>query len=119
VYETTPIRGCGGIDALVAGKDGLVYGFAGKYLFLFDPRSQRVVKTVEHGLGHVIYNAVGIGPKGRIYGLCPTGVFTVDTRALRARVLGVSPEGVSGGFAIRGRQIYFISGPQVYSYTLP
>jgi hypothetical protein len=119
VFETVPVPGQGGVAALAVGRDGLVYGFAGTTMFVFDPRTQKVLETATHELGAVIFNAVGPGPGGELYGLASGGIFTIDVEKRRPRVLAKYPGGIEGGFAIRGRQIFFTSGPQIVSYTLP
>jgi hypothetical protein len=119
VFETVPVRAEGSISALAVGQDGMVYGFAGPTMFVFDPRAQKVIETAPHELGTVIYNAVGPGPGGELYGLAQGGIFTIDIAKRRPRVLAKYPGGIQGGFAIRGREIFFTSGPQIVSYTLP
>jgi len=119
LFEIVPAPGQGGISALAVGRDGLVYGFAGPTMFVFDPATQKMLETAEHGLGGVIYNAVGPGPDGELYGLASGGIFTIGQEKRRPRVLAKYPDGIHGGFAIRGRQVFFTSGPQIVSYTLP
>ncbi len=117
--ELVPVPGQGAVSALVCGKDGLVYGFAGAALFVFDPAQRRVVSQAAQDIGGVIYNALFTGPDDRLLGLCSKGVFEIDTAARRARLLAVYPGGVEGGWALRGRTVYFTSGPQIVSWTMP
>lgn len=119
VFETVPVPGHGSIDALAVGRNGLVYGFAGDTMFVFSPREAKVIHTTPNPLGGVIYNAVGPGPEGKLYGLYGRGIFTIDEQSHEMRQVAEYPDGVGGGFAIRGRQIFFTSGPNVVSYTLP
>jgi len=119
IFETVPVPGEGTIGALAVGKDGMVYGFAGATLFVLDPKEQRVVDSAPHGLGGVIYNAVFPGPEGQLYGLASNGIFTIDPATRRPRILANYPGGIHGGWAIRGREVFFTSGPQIVSYTLP
>jgi hypothetical protein len=119
LLEIVPAPGQGSIDALAVGKDGLVYGFAGATFFVFDPKEQKVVVHAPHNLGGVEYNAVFPGPDGTLYGLCSKGVFSIAPATQRPAMLASYPGGVGGGFAIRGRQIFFTSGPDIVSYTLP
>lgn len=119
LFETVPVPGQGAVQALAVGRDGLVYGFAGPTMFVFDPVAREVIEKKPHGLGAVIYNAIGSGPNGELFGLATGGIFTIDTAAREARILAAYPGGITGGFAIRGRRIYFISGPQIVSYALP
>jgi len=119
LFETVPVPGEGTISALAVGKDGMVYGFAGATLFVFDPQQQQVVDTAPHELGSLIYNAVFPGPDGNLYGLASNGIFTIDPATRRPRILAAYPGGIRGGYAIRGREVFFTSGPQIVSYTLP
>jgi len=119
LFETVPVPGQGTIGALAVGRDGLVFGFAGETMFVFDPKTQKLVDQAPHELGGVVFNAVGPGPKGELFGLASAGIFTIDTAKRRPKVLAQYPDRVSGGFAIRGNRIYFTSGPQIVSYTLP
>ncbi len=119
VFETVPVPGAGTIDALALGRNGMVYGFAGDTMFVFSPREGKVVHTAPTGLGSVIFNAVAPGPEGKLYGLYSKGIFTVDETTHEARSVAEYPDGINGGFAIRGRQVFFTSGPTVVSYTLP
>ena len=118
-FETVPVPGEGASTALATGPDGLVYGVAGPSLFVFDPATREIVDTSEHGLGQVIYNAVAPGPDGELYGLSMGGIFTIDRQSRRVKLLARYPDGITGGFAIRDRRIYFASGAQIVSYELP
>lgn len=118
-FETVPVAGEGSVQALATGPDGLVYGFAGASMFVFDPKQERVIATSEHGLGSVIFNAVGPGPDGELVGVARGGVFTVDRDAGAAKLLAEYPGGITGGFAIRGNRVYFTSRAQIVSYELP
>ncbi len=119
LFETVPVPGEGSITALAVGKDGMVYGFAGATLFVFDPKTQKVINSAPHGLGGVHYNAVFPGPDGNLYGLASNAIFTIDPATRRAKIIATYPGSIHGGYAIRGREIFFTSGPQIVSYTLP
>jgi outer membrane protein assembly factor BamB len=119
LFETVPVPGAGTITSLACGSDGLVYGFAGNTLFVFDPGEQKVIDTVVHDLGSVVYNAVFPGPDDRLLGLSSKGIFDLDPATRRPRLLAAYPGRIEGGWALRGRTIYFTSGPQILSWTLP
>jgi len=119
VFEVAPVPGQRSINALAVGPDGLLYGFAGPTMFAFDPKERTVLLTRPHGLGNLIANAIGPGPEGKLYGLSRRGIFTIDTEKREARMLARHPGGITAGFAISGRQIFFAKGPQIVSYTLP
>ncbi|MBM3472673.1 MAG: hypothetical protein FJX75_05305 [Armatimonadetes bacterium] len=119
LLEIVPVPGEGTVVALAVGPDGLVYGFAGASLFVFDPQARKVTNSAPQDVGNVISNAVAPGPGGELYGVSSIGVFTIDRAERRARLLAAYPPGVHSGFAIRGRDIFFTSGPEIVSYTLP
>jgi hypothetical protein len=119
LFETVPVPGQGSIDALAVGKDGMVCGFAGGTFFVFDPKEKKVVASAAHGLGNAIFSAVGPGPDGTLYGVTNKGVFSVSPETHRPAMLAAYPGGVTEGFTIRGRQVFFTSGPEIVSYTLP
>jgi streptogramin lyase len=119
VFETVPVPGEGTVAALACGGDGLVYGFAGGTLFVFEPKDQQVVDKAAHDLGSVVYNAVFPGPEAKLYGLSSKGIFEIDPATRRARLLAAYPGRIEGGWALRGRSIYFTSGPQILSWTMP
>jgi hypothetical protein len=119
LLETVPVPGEGTITALAVGKDGMVYGFAGPTLFVFDPQQRKVIDSAPHGLGTIIYNAVVPGPEGNLYGLASNGIFTLDLATRRPRILAAYPGGIHGGCALRRKEIFFTSGPQIVSYALP
>jgi len=119
VFQAVPVPGAGSIQALAVAKDGLVYGFADATLFILDPAQPAVIETAEHSLGGVIYNAIGPGPDGELYGLTSHSIFTIDTAMRRPRVIAEYPDGITGGFAIKGRDVFLLTGPQIVSYRLP
>jgi hypothetical protein len=119
LFETVPVSGEGAVGALAVGKDGLVYGVAGATLFVFDPKERKIIDSAPHGVGSVVYNAIFPGPEGNLYGLASDGIFTIDPATRRPKILANYPGGIHGGYAIRGREVYFTSGPQIVSYTLP
>lgn len=120
LFETVPAIGNSSIEALCVGKDGLVYGFANKrIMFVFDPRTRKIVSAKPSGIGNVIYNAIGRGADGKLYGLHTGGIFTIDEKEHEIKQIVAYPQGIDGGFAIRGKRIYFTSGPRIVSYMLP
>lgn len=118
-FETVAVPGQGTVSALACDKAGLVYGFAGPRMFVFDPARQEVVARAEHDLGNVIYNAVFTGPDGRLCGLSAKGIFEIDPVSRQPRLLVSCPGGIEGGWALKGRRIYFTSGPRILSWGMP
>jgi hypothetical protein len=118
-FETVPVPGARSINDLIAAPNGLVYGLAGRTLFVFDPAKREVLERKAFPVGGSIYNSVALGPDGRIWGLAPEGIFVIDTKTNEASLVAKAPERISGGFDLRGNAIYFISGPAVYRYNMP
>lgn len=120
-FEAIPVPRQGRIDALAVGNNGMVYGFAGETMFVFDPAQMKTIRTVPipNAMGKVIYNALASGPRGKLYGLTSRGIFTIDESTHSVNLLAAYPGGISGGFAIRGHEIFFTQGPQIISYQLP
>ncbi len=121
IFETVVTSENSSIDALCLGKNGLVYGFGNqrRVMFVFDPRARKIISVKPSGLGNVITNAIGRAVDGNLYGLHSGGIFKIDEEKHIVKQIANSPLEVTGGFAIRGKHIYFTSGPQIISYTLP
>lgn len=118
-YQVAPVTGAASITDLIAAPNGLVYGIAGKTLFEFDPETQQITNSQTLPFTSVAYNSVSADNAGRIWGLAETGIFSIDTRTFNVAMVASSPLYISGGFAMGNGNIYFISGPSVYSYTIP
>jgi streptogramin lyase len=117
-FETTPVADARSIDDLVVTAKGMVYGTAAGTLFVFDPESRTVKDRKKLPFGGTIYNSVGFGPDGRIWGLTKEGIFAIDTGSNECRLVAKAPEKITAGFAMREGAIYFVSGPAVYRYRM-
>ncbi len=119
IATSVPVHGAQTITDLVAAPNGLVYGFADSTLFEFDPAVNQVVRTQHTNLSGLIYNSAGIDKAERIWGLSSQGVFMIDTAQFQVTTMGAPPNPITGGFAFSGGTIYFVSGPEIYSYGIP
>jgi hypothetical protein len=63
-----------------------------------------------------VYNSVAKAEDGVIWGLAQEGIFRLDGTRHQASLIARSPAPISGGFALRGDVIYFVSGSDVYRY---
>ena len=113
-----PVAGAQTITDLVAAPNGLVYGFAGTTLFEFDPSLGTVLRTMHEPLPGLIPNSVDVDKAGRIWGLSTKGVFIIDTGELQVTTISTAPGPITGGFALSGETLYFVSGPAIQSYGL-
>jgi len=118
-YQFAPVSGAASITDLITAPNGLVYGIAGKTLFEFNPQTQQITNSQTLPFSNVIYNGVSVDNAGRIWGLAESGIFVIDTSKFNTTMIANSPLQITGGFAMANGNIYFISGPSVYSYTIP
>jgi hypothetical protein len=118
VFETVPVPGAAEITGLVTAK-GKVFGVAGgQDLFVFDPTARQVIHRARLPFGGVIYNALAPGPGGRLWGLAPGGIFSIDPDTYAARLEGVYSERITAGFALEGNSLYFAAGARVVQCDL-
>jgi hypothetical protein len=113
LFETVPVPGASEITGLAAAK-GKVFGIAGgRELFVFDPERREVVHRARLPFTGAIYNAMASGPAGRLWGLSPEGVFSIDPDSHSVRVEGAYRERITAGFALEGNALFFAAGPRV------
>lgn len=119
LFETVPVPGASAINNLIVAASGMVYGMAGETLFVFDPARREVVERTQMPFRAAIYNAVAAGPDGRIWGLTREGVFVIHPETRQVTWAAKAPRPITGGFALRGNAVYFISGASVWRCPLP
>ncbi|MCC7499163.1 MAG: PQQ-like beta-propeller repeat protein [Bryobacterales bacterium] len=116
-FETVPVPGATTVTDLITAKNGLVYGIAGRTLFVFDPAARRVVDRKPIPFGGFIYNAIANMGDGQLVGLSGEGIFRVDTATNNVELIARAPSHVTAGFAVRGSTIYFVSGAEIWSWA--
>ena len=128
-FEVAPVSGAKNITDLIAASNDKIFGVADDTMFVFDAKSRQISKTqklaffaamsnsIALGKG-AIYNCIGIGKDGNLWGLTEDGIFTIDLKTDTAAFVARSPEKITGGFDIRDGAIYFLSGSEVYRYTM-
>jgi hypothetical protein len=131
IWDVIPVPGATSITDLIAAKNKLIYGIAisngeitrgeaishGRLtLFTLDPVRRKVLAAELLPFHSVVYNSVAVAPDGRIYGLAEEGIFRIDERTHQGELAARSPVPITGGFALRGHSIYFVSGSDVYRY---
>ncbi|MDH7570917.1 MAG: hypothetical protein QHJ73_15175, partial [Armatimonadota bacterium] len=111
---------------LLAGPDGLVFGFAnGQRFFVFDAAKRQVIHQEETaatfgrtsgGQGPRVFVTA---PDGRIFILFSRGIASLNPKTFQITMLAESPVPINvGGDYLDGR-IYFASGSHIYSYQVP
>jgi hypothetical protein len=120
VWDTIPVPDARSITDLITARSGLVYGIASgqgeSTLFTLDPRNHAVIARQVLPFRGVVYNSVAEARDGSIWGLAEEGIFRIDDVRHKATLVARSPAPISGGFALRGDVIYFVSGSDVYRY---
>lgn len=109
-------------DLVTNPANGYVYGIAcassGTYAFVFNPATGTFINggTLLPFSG-AIYNSAAFY-NGKIWGLSPQGVFSIDPLHLSKATVSKSPAPVTAGFVLRGNKMYFASASQLWSYQL-
>lgn len=116
VFETVPVAGQASITDLIAAPNGLIYGFAGRVLFAFDPES-REVRFTRPSTFTPVYNSIEVGPDGNLWGLATAGIFNIDLKTDEVRLAVRTPRPVTAGFAMEGNSVYYVSGAEVWRWT--
>ena len=57
-------------------------------------------------------------PDGTMVGLAEDGIFTIDPSTNAVRMVAATSMKITGGFALRGQDIYFVSNSDVYRYRV-
>ncbi len=121
-FEIVAVSGAANITDLVTAPNDLVYGVAGSTLFEFNPATGEITKRKTLPFPSLIYNSaynsVSLDDAGRIWGLAPNGIFTIDTAKFTVSLVASSPVPITGGFALKNGKVYFTSGSAIYSYTM-
>lgn len=121
VWDLIPFLGATSITDLITTRTGTIYGIAigqkQQTLFAIDPRHAQIIATEALPFHNVAYNSVALAPDGSIWGLAEEGIFRIDDDKHQARLVAPSPVPITGGFALRGNRIYFVSGSDVYCYN--
>lgn len=119
-FRTAPVPGADSITDLITTPQGSILGVAIKgkqnILFAFDPVAKRVITTQTLPYKSVVYNAVAVRKGGDIVGLAEEGIFTISPKDYGVRLLAKSPVEITGGFELRGDDVYFISHSKVYRW---
>lgn len=120
VFRVAPVAGADSLTDLVTAPSGTIYGVAVKgrdnILFVFDPKQRKVLTTRQLPFQSVIYNSVAVGPDRGIWGLAKEGIFRIDDTTHQADLIAKSPVNITGGFDMRGEDVYFISNSKIYRW---
>jgi hypothetical protein len=119
-WDIAPVAGASTITDLITGSGGLVYGVAVAHgvhtLFTLDPQRRAVIATQTLPFHNVVYNSVAMTDRGEVVGLAEEGIFRIDDTTHHASLVARSPVPITGGIALDGDALYFLSNSDVYRY---
>ncbi|WP_218091778.1 hypothetical protein [Paenibacillus solanacearum] len=91
-FELAPVPGKKGVTGLLAGPDGMLWGFAEGNLFVFDPAKQSVIYTA--AIMEASYSGttwtdayMELGNDGNVYGTARGQFFAVDAKTKQVTLL--------------------------------
>lgn len=93
VFEIVPVPGKKGITELIVGPDGMIWGSAEGYLFIFNPVTRQVIHTQE--LMSRSYNSSAVwrdaqfevGTDGNVYGVQANQFFVINAQTKEKKVI--------------------------------
>jgi outer membrane protein assembly factor BamB len=117
VFEATLSPDARNYPATVAAQ-GKVFTTAGDRLFVFDPATMRVIRTVVLPGAQVEISLGQVG-QGRLVGLTTKGVYVYDPAGGEIVHTAPAPVPVRCGFALLQDAVYFGSNAELWRYRLP
>lgn len=119
LWKIAPVPGAKSVTDLITSRSGLVYGVAfnnGPKLFTIDPKKHQVLSVQSLPFHSLPYNGVVMTQDGTIWGLAEEGIFQINDSTHQATIVARSPVPITGGIALQGHDLYFVSNSEVYSY---
>ncbi len=117
IFETVILPGAQSYPATVA-MNGLVFSTARDRLFMVNPVTMQVVKTISLP-GPQLEISLGQLGTDQLVGLTTRGVYLYDLKEQRLVHTAQAPAGVSCGFAVVGNDVYFGSNAELWRCRLP
>jgi hypothetical protein len=117
-FDMVAVPGTTHITDLITAPNDRVYGIAGPYLFVFDPKTRQVTRPKRLPFRHPVSNSVALGPDGRIWGLASDGIFVIDPKTDEASLVAKSPAPITAGFGMKDGAIYFVCDADVYRWRM-
>jgi len=117
VFEAALTPGAANYPATFA-ANGSVFTTVGDKLFVFDPASLKVTRTLQLP-GPQVEISLGRLRDGRLIGLTTRGVYVFDPKRGELACTATAPVHVNCGFAVVDDAVYFGSGTGLWRYRLP
>jgi len=114
IFDTVPFPRTGEIQCLATDKAGVVYGFAGSNIFVYDPRSRSIVYKGSSPVGNV--KRLVLGPDGYFYGISPSALFRMRPMSSTPTEIGFQTLARGGADIALGTDgtIYFARRTDLY-----
>lgn len=92
VFEITPVPGKKGITELIVGPDGMIWGSAEGYLFIFNPTTRQIVHTQElmsRNYSSAVWRDAQfeVGTDGHVYGVQANQFFVINAQTKVKKVI--------------------------------
>ena len=117
VFEAALVPGARSYPATVA-ADGKIFTTVGDQLFVFNPETMKVDKTISLPGGQAEIS-LGRHKSGKLVGLAGRNVYIVDTAKTEIVSQARSPVAIRCGFALSDDAVYFGSGSELWRSRLP
>jgi len=117
VFETALVPDARSYPATVA-ANGKIFTSVGSTLFVFDPATMKVEKTISLPGGQTEIS-LGRHESGKLVGLAGGNVYVLDPVKLEFVETAKSPVPIKCGFALTEDAAYFGSGTELWRYRLP
>lgn len=124
VFKAKPVPGAKQYGTVVAGRNGLIYGLAQKYYYVFDPIKRETVHVGTLPSGGVRFpglHPAPVGPDGLIYGIARGAIIAIDPRDNSATVIAEHDSLRSGHglYVTDDKVLYYGAGANLMRYQLP
>ncbi|TMV48133.1 hypothetical protein FE783_19475 [Paenibacillus mesophilus] len=123
VFEIVPVPGQKAVTELIAGPDGMIWGSAEGYLFVFDPQTRQVVHTqqlIPKSYTSTVWRDTQfqIGTDGNVYGVQGSKFFRIDAASKQMTI--IRDAGKRNWLAQDDfGHFYLTEGPNLLKLTIP
>lgn len=107
IFSTVAVPGTQSISDLISGPDGMIYGLADSFIFVFDPVKREIVHIEQSTYGDPAFNALTISPKGTVLALLGSDVVEIQPESYHSESIARYSEQITAGVAIVDDMMYF------------
>ncbi len=124
VFKARPVPSAKRYGTAVSAPNGLIYGIAQKYYYVFDPVERKTVHVAPLPTGGVRFPGLHpetVGPDGLIYGIANGAIIAIDPQDKSVSVIAEheSLRNGRGLFVTENKVLYYGAGANLMRYQLP